>query len=117
MYIHKLYIHIYTYVPTGTFKQWVFTEAGMAHNPGNSTTWDIFSDQRIKENIVRADLKTCYDNIKNINLYRYNFIDAFDDGFRDKNKLGYIAQEVKKHFLKATYRQKKRLNDNREIPD
>ncbi len=75
------------------------------------------SDQRIKENIVKADLKTCYDNVKNINLYRFNYIDAFDNEYRDKNRLGYIAQEVKKYFPKATYREKKRLNDNREIPD
>ena len=55
--------------------------------------------------------------MKNINLYRYNFIDAFETGSNDKNKLGYIAQEVEKYFPKATYRQKKRLNDKREVPD
>ena len=55
--------------------------------------------------------------MKNINLYRFNYIDSFQTASPDKNKLGYIAQEVKRHFPKATYREKKRLNDNREIPD
>ena len=41
----------------------------------------------------------------------------FETGSNDKNKLGYIAQEVEKYFPKATYRQKKRLNDKREVPD
>lgn len=102
---------------SGTAPTWRFDPSFNCFNANNSTSWNQASDQRIKENIVKADLKTCYDNIKNINLYRYKFIDAFDNGFKDKNKLGYIAQEVKKHFPKATYRDKKRLNDNREIPD
>lgn len=102
---------------SGTAPTWRFDPSYNCFNANNSTSWNQASDQRIKENIVKADLKTCYDNIKNINLYRYKFIDAFDNGFKDKNKLGYIAQEVKKHFPKATYRDKKRLNDNREIPD
>jgi hypothetical protein len=83
----------------------------------NSDNWNTFSDHRIKENIVKADLKTCYDNVKNINLYRFNYINSFRTASQDKNKLGYIAQEVKRHFPKATNRKKERLTDNREIPD
>jgi hypothetical protein len=82
-----------------------------------STTWNQRSDQRIKENIVKADLKTCYDNVKNINLYRFKYIDTFNTSKQDINKLGYIAQEVKRHFPKATSRKKERLSDKREIPD
>jgi hypothetical protein len=55
--------------------------------------------------------------VKNINLYRFNYIDSFRTASQDKNKLGYIAQEVKRHFPKATSRKKERLTDNREIPD
>ena len=55
--------------------------------------------------------------MKNINLYRFNYIDTFHTSSQDKNKLGYIAQEVKRHFPKATSRKKERLKDNREIPD
>jgi hypothetical protein len=77
----------------------------------------LSSDQRIKENIVKADLKTCYDNVKNNNLYRYNLIMLLRQHHKDKNVKGYIAQEVRKHFPKATTRNKIRLNDKREVPD
>ena len=117
-YSRNIVFRVYSsFIPTGTYKQWAFNEGGLSYNGLNSSTWTVPSDHRIKENIVKADLKTCYDNVKNINLYRYNFIDAFETGSNDKNKLGYIAQEVEKYFPKATYRQKKRLNDKREVPD
>jgi hypothetical protein len=109
--------YIYSGTLTGTIKKWDFNINSGSYNALNSTTWTQNSDQRIKENIVRADLKTCYDNVKNINLYRFNYIDSFQTSKQDKNKLGYIAQEVKRHFPKATYRKKERLSDKREIPD
>ena len=113
----SIYFNTYTGTLANNLKQWQFSYLGFSYNGLNGSSWNILSDQRIKENIIKADLKTCYNNVKNINLYRYNFIDAFDSGFIDKNKLGYIAQEVKRYFPKATHRGKKRLNDNREIPD
>ena len=75
------------------------------------------SDQRIKTNIKKANLKTCYENVKNINLYRYNYIDGFRNGIEDKTQLGYIAQQVQQVFPKSTSRTKTRLDDKREIPD
>ncbi len=113
----NMYFDIYTGTFTGTLKRWEFNINGGAYNALNTTTWTQNSDHRIKENIVKADLKKCYDNVKNINLYRFNYIDTFNTSKQDKNKLGYIAQEVKKHFPKATSRKKERLTDNREIPD
>ena len=63
-------------------------------------------------------VQTCKENaFKNINLYRYNYINEFDSSSKDINKLGYIAQEVKKHFPKGVIKKKHRLIDNREIPD
>lgn len=102
---------------SGTRYQWIFNTNATSYNALNSSSWNVLSDQRIKENIIKADLKTCYDNIKNINLYRYNYINEFDSSSEDKNKLGYIAQEVKKHFPKGVIKKKHRLIDNREIPD
>ncbi|NBU34597.1 tail fiber domain-containing protein [bacterium] len=102
---------------SGTRYQWIFNTNATSYNALNSSSWNVLSDHRIKENIIRADLKTCYDNIKNINLYRYNYINEFDSSSEDKNKLGYIAQEVKKHFPKGVIKKKHRLIDNREIPD
>ena len=113
----NIYFDIYTGTFTGTLKRWEFNINGGAYNAFNTTTWTQNSNQRIKENIVKTDLKKCYDNVKNINLYRFNYIDTFNTSKQDKNKLGYIAQEVKRHFPKATSRKKERLKDNREIPD
>jgi hypothetical protein len=101
----------------GSAIEWAFTNAGFSYNPRNQTSWNTTSDHRLKENIVKADLKKCYDNVKNINLYRYNYINAFKKNPQDKNILGYIAQEVKRHFPKAVSRVKERLFDNREVPD
>ena len=102
---------------SGTRYQWIFNTNATSYNALNSSAWNVLSDQRIKENIIKADLKTCYNNIKNINLYRYNYINEFDSSSKDINKLGYIAQEVKKHFPKGVIKKKHRLIDNREIPD
>jgi hypothetical protein len=112
-----MFFRIWSGTLAGTSKTWEFNQNSAAYNALNSTTWTQFSDQRIKENIVKADLKTCYENIKNINLYRYNFVNEFETGSTDKNKLGYIVQEVKKYFPKATIKSKKRLLNNKEIPD
>ncbi len=76
------------------------------------------SDHRIKENIKKADLKICFENIKNINLYRFNYIDGFKFGStHDKTQLGYIAEQVSQHFPKSVQRNKTRLDDKREVPD
>ena len=74
---------------SGNTNRWVFNGVGNAYNSNNSSTWNVISDQRTKENIVKADLKTCYDNIKNTNLHKSNFTDVFDTGSQYKNKLGY----------------------------
>ena len=76
------------------------------------------SDHRIKENIKKANLKICFDNVKNINLYRFKYIDGFKLGTKhDKTQLGYIAQQVQQHFPKSVVRNKTRLDDKREVPD
>ena len=113
----NIYFDVYSGRFTGTMKRWEFNINGGSYNASNTTTWNQSSDHRIKENIVKADLKKCYDNVKNINLYRFNYIENFKIDNKDKNILGYIAQEVKKHFPKAITIKKERLTDNREIPD
>jgi hypothetical protein len=107
---------VHSAIFSGTLREWVFRNDGQTFRALNTTTWNQFSDHRLKENIKKANLKTCYDNVKNINLYRYNYIDAFDVS-NDKNRLGYIAQEVKNYFPKGVVKKKHRLNDKREVPD
>jgi hypothetical protein len=84
----------------------------------NGTAWDQTSDHRIKENIKKANLNICYDNVKNINLYRFNYKNAFGNGtHRDRTQLGFVAQQVNKYYPKSITRGKRKLDDNREVPD
>lgn len=73
-----------------------------ATKPG-SGLWAVTSDERVKENIVLADLDKCYDNIKKIPLKHFKWsYEQFSDGqIYDRRKLGWIAQDVEKVFKKA----------------
>ena len=68
-----------------------------------TNTWTISSDQRIKKDIVDADLTICYDNIKNLRLRRFEWDpEYYDESItKDRHSLGFIAQEVKERFPKA----------------
>jgi hypothetical protein len=96
---------------------WLFNAVGNAVNAYNSFYWSVVSDHRVKENIKKANLNICYDNVKNINLYRYNYIKGFRDTIPDKTQLGFVAQQVQQHFPKSVGRSKIRIEDKREVPD
>jgi hypothetical protein len=84
----------------------------------NGTAWDQTSDHRIKENVKKANLTICYDNVKNINLYRFNYTKAFgNDTHKDKTQLGFIAQQVNLYYPKSITRGKRKLDDNKDVPD
>jgi hypothetical protein len=51
-----------------TFFEWWF-RASQCKNSTGSGSWTNFSDHRIKENIKKANLKMCYNNVKELNLY------------------------------------------------
>jgi alpha-tubulin suppressor-like RCC1 family protein len=70
-----------------------FTQSGL-------TTWSITSDRRIKENIVKASYDKCLENVKNIELYNFNFKDNYVNT-NDIHQLGFIAQEVQQIYPKA----------------
>lgn len=69
----------------------------------STSTWTVTSDQRLKDNIIDANLDRCYDIVKQIPLRRFtwNSIMTSEYDIADKNKLGWIAQEVEKVFPKA----------------
>jgi hypothetical protein len=72
-----------------------------AFKPG-STTWTTGSDRRIKDNIVAADLDRCYDIVRNLPLKRFKWVDGpWTTPGSDKQKIGWIAQEVEQVFPKA----------------
>ena len=68
-----------------------------------SSAWTVSSDERLKNNIVDADIDMCYNNIKNLKLKRYTWKDEVytTDQVSDRSKLGWIAQEVETVFPKA----------------
>jgi hypothetical protein len=71
-----------------------------AYTGSGQTTWTTVSDRRIKENIVKASYKKCLENVKNIELYRFNFKNNVVNT-NDYNQLGFIAQEVQSVYPKA----------------
>jgi hypothetical protein len=84
-----------------------FTQSGL-------TTWSIASDRRIKENIVKASYEKCLENVKNIELYNFNFKDNYVST-NDRHQLGFIAQEVQQVYPKAVEVGKMMVNTNETI--
>jgi hypothetical protein len=78
----------------------VFSDS--AAKPATST-WTTVSDERLKENIVSADLDLCLNNIKNIPLKYYKWKDEYisESQSSDRHKLGWIAQDVEVVYPKA----------------
>ena len=72
-----------------------------AFSGSGQTTWSGPSDRRIKENIVKASYEKCLENVKNIELYRFNFKNNNIVNTNDYNQLGFIAQEVQSVYPKA----------------
>ncbi len=77
----------------------IYTSIG-GYTGSTLTTWTVLSDRRIKENIVKASYEKCLDNVKNIELYNFNFKDNCVNT-NDKHQLGFIAQEVREVYPKA----------------
>ena len=100
-----------------SYYEWYFRRL-TSKNSANTTSWQTTSDQRVKENIKKANLKLCYKNVKELNLYKYKYIDGFGGGTEhDMNQLGFIAQEVSKKYKNSVQRGSVKIKDRREIPD
>ena len=69
----------------------------------STSTWTVSSDERLKENIEAADLDICYNAVKSIPLKRYKWKDEIysAEQVADRNKIGWIAQDVQAVFPKA----------------
>ena len=66
-----------------------------------TTTWLTGSDSRIKTDVESANLQTCYDVVKSVDLkyFKWNFPEGIVPD--DRHSLGFIAQEVKSVFPNA----------------
>jgi hypothetical protein len=74
-----------------------------AGKPGAGGLWTVVSDERIKSNIVPANLDRCYEIVKSVPLKHFGFAPGVytDDQIQDKHNLGWIAQDVQKVFKNA----------------
>ena len=80
------------------------------------TKWSVLSDRRIKENIVKASYDKCLENVKNIELYNFNFKDNCVNT-NDRHQLGFIAQEVQQVYPKAVEVSNMIMNLEEKIDD
>ena len=69
----------------------------------NGGSWANSSDEQLKENITTANLDICYNIIKTLPLKRYRWKDNSytDEQIKDRNVIGWIAQDVQEIFPKA----------------
>jgi carbonic anhydrase/acetyltransferase-like protein (isoleucine patch superfamily) len=66
-----------------------------------SGVWASTSDRRLKGNIIRANLNTCVDLVKNLELTRFEWKSDLPFQVADRNVVGWIAQDVEKYLPKA----------------
>jgi hypothetical protein len=73
-----------------------------ASKPATST-WITTSDERLKEDIVPADLEQCFNNIKSLDLKYFKWKDEYitKSITSDRRKLGWIAQDVESVMPKS----------------
>ena len=101
----RMYIQAAGNVGVGTttpaYKLEISTDS--AGKPGVGGLWTVVSDERIKANIVPADLDRCYEIVKSVPLKHFGFAPGVytDDQIQDKHNLGWIAQDVQKVFKNA----------------
>jgi hypothetical protein len=86
---------------TVNYKLEVSTDS--AGKPGVGGLWTVVSDERIKSDIVPANLDRCYEIVKSVPLKHFGFAPGVytDDQIQDKHNLGWIAQDVQKVFKNA----------------
>ena len=93
----------------------IYSSSG-GYTSSTLTKWSVLSDRRIKENIVKASYDKCLDNVKNIELYNFNFKDNCVNT-NDRHQLGFIAQEVQQVYPKAVEVGKMIVNLEQKIDD
>lgn len=55
-------------------------------------------DRMIKYNIEQANLDTCFETTKKLNLYRFMWADKMKDRKKDKHQIGFMSDDVKQVF-------------------
>ena len=83
----------------------------------STNVWTITSDERIKDNIVLADIDRCYEIVKKLPLKKYKWKYYSEQQAPDQNMLGWIAQDVQTYFPKAVNVSKFKISETESIDD
>jgi len=69
----------------------------------STNTWTVTSDERLKKDIVEADLTRCYEIVKTIPLKYFHWRDDIftPEQIKDRGMLGWLANDVEPVFPKA----------------
>jgi hypothetical protein len=72
----------------------------------STSTWTVNSDERLKEDVVPADLARCYQIVRSLPMKRFAWRkDVYtDDQVDDRRKLGWLAQDVERIFPRSVQR-------------
>ena len=89
------------YVGIGTTPSYQLHLSADSAGKPSTNVWTITSDERIKDNIVLADLDRCYEIVKNLPLKKYAWKYYDTTQAPDQNMLGWIAQDVQTYFPKS----------------
>ncbi len=60
-------------------------------------------DRAVKHEITNANLQTCYDNLKKLQLHRYTYSDVMVERKNDRHQIGFLSNEVKEIFPKSVF--------------
>jgi hypothetical protein len=85
----------------------------------STNTWTVPSDERLKKDIILADLDRCYEIVRDLPLKRFTWRDDVytAEQVPDRSKLGWIAQDVEKIFPKAVTITEHKISDDEIIED
>jgi hypothetical protein len=75
--------------------------SGAITNPLGTASFSVGSDRRIKEGIERASYEECYRNMGRLELRRFRYKEGYNVVNKDREQLGFIAQEVRDIFPKS----------------
>ncbi len=75
--------------------------SGAITNPLGTASFSVGSDRRIKEGIERACYEECYRNMGRLELRRFRYKEGYNVVNKDREQLGFIAQEVRDIFPKS----------------
>ena len=104
-YYSSYYNRPQVYIGAGASREYQLElEQDSAGKPGFGGAWTNTSDERIKEDIVFANLNVCYNVVKSLPLRRFKFKDGiYNPAYinNDTYGLGFIAQEAQQLFPKS----------------